>query len=152
MTIYKLEFTKERDEIIKSEISKRYNLNWEQIQSTSRVRIVVDARRLYCGILRNIFRLTFQEIGDILNKNHATIIHNLQQHDAFIRILKSYKKNYDEIERTMLLDDNYYIHEVVEVERKMNELSIRLKDLIEKKNEYKLKIKNKTNVRKKLCS
>jgi|TARA_R110002012_G_scaffold92744_4_gene225105 hypothetical protein len=152
MTIYKLEFTKERDEIIKSEISKRYNLNWEQIQSTSRVRIVVDARRLYCGILRNIFRLTFQEIGDILDKNHATIIHNIQQHDAFIRILKSYKKNYDEIERTMLLDDNYYIHEVVEVERKMNELSIRLKDLIEKKNEYKLKIKNKTNVRKKLCS
>ncbi len=152
MTIYKLEFTKERDEIIKSEISKRYNLNWEQIQSTSRVRIVVDARRLYCGILRYIFRLTFQEIGDILDKNHATIIHNIQQHDAFIRILKSYKKNYDEIERTMLLDDNYYIHEVVEVERKMNELSIRLKDLIEKKNEYKLKIKNKTNVRKKLCS
>ena len=152
MTKYKLEFTKERDEIIKSEISKRYNLTWEQIQSTSRVRIVVDARRLYCGILRNIFRLTFQEIGDILDKNHATIIHNIQQHDAFVRILKSYKKNYDEIERTMLLDDNYYIHEVVEVERKMNELSIRLKDLIEKKNEYKLKIKNKKNVRKKLCS
>ena len=66
MTIYKLEFTKERDEIIKSEISKRYNLTWEQIQSTSRVRIIVDARRLYCGILRNVFRLTFQEIGDIL--------------------------------------------------------------------------------------
>ena len=152
MTKYKLEFTKERDEIIKSEICKRYNLEWYRIESKSRVRVVVDARRLYCGILRNIFRLTFQEIGDILDKNHATIIHNIQQHDAFVRILKSYKKNYDEIERTMLLDDNYYIHEVVEVERKMNELSIRLKDLIEKKNEYKLKIKNKKNVRKKLCS
>ena len=152
MTIYKLEFTKERDEIIKSEISKRYNLNWEQIQSSSRVRVVVDARRMYCGILRNIFRLTFQEIGDILNKNHATVMHNIQQHDAFVRILKSYKKNYDEIERTMLLDDNYYIHEVAEVERKMNELAVRLNDLIKKKNEYKLKIKNKTNVRKKLCS
>jgi len=152
MTIYKLEFTKERDEIIKSEISKRYNLNWEQIQSSSRVRVVVDARRMYCGILRNIFRLTFQEIADILDKNHATIIHNLQQHDAFVRILKSYKKNYDDIERTMLLDDNYYIHEVAEVERKMNDLAVRLNDLIEKKNEYKLKIKNKTNVRKKLCS
>lgn len=152
MTKYKLEFTKERDEIIKSEICKRYNLEWYRIESKSRVRVVVDARRLYCGILRNIFRLTFQEIGDILDKNHATIIHNIQQHDAFVRILKSYKKNYDEIERTMLLDDNYYIHEVIEVERKMNELSIRLKDLIEKKNEYKLKIKNKKNVRKKLCS
>ena len=152
MTIYKLEFTKERDEIIKSEISKRYRLNWEQILSSSRVRVVVDARRMYCGILRNIFRLTFQEIADILDKNHATIIHNLQQHDAFVRILKSYKKNYDDIERTMLLDDNYYIHEVAEVERKMNDLAVRLNDLIEKKNEYKLKIKNKTNVRKKLCS
>jgi len=143
MTKYKLEFTKERDEKIKSEISQRYNLDWMHIESQSRVRIIVDARRLYCGILRNIFRLTYQEIGDILNKNHATIIHNINQHDAFVRILKSYKKNYDEIERTLMLDDNYYIHEVVEVERKMNELSIRLNDLIDKKNEYKLKIKNK---------
>ncbi len=143
MTRYKLEFTKERDEKIKSEISQRYNLDWMHIESQSRVRIIVDARRLYCGILRNIFRLTYQEIGDILNKNHATIIHNINQHDAFVRILKSYKKNYDEIERTLMLDDNYYIHEVVEVERKMNELSIRLNDLIDKKNEYKLKIKNK---------
>jgi len=42
-----------------------------------------------------------------------------------------------------MIDDNYYIHEVKEVERKMNELSDRLQDLIEKKNEYKLKIKNK---------
>lgn len=140
MTIYKLEFTKERDDKIKSEICQRYNLEWWRIESKSRVRIVVDARRLYCGILRNIFHLTFQHIGDILNKNHATIMHNIQQHDAFVKILKSYKKNYEEIERTLMLDDNYYIHEVKFVERQMHELSKRLNDLIDKKNNYKLKI------------
>ena len=150
MNKYKLEFTKERDDKIKSEICERYNLEWYRIEGTSRVRKVVDARRLYSGILRNIFRLTYHEIGDILNKNHATIIHNMQQHDIFVRILKSYKKNYEEIERALMLDDNYYIHEVVEVERKMEELSNRLKELIERKNEYKLKIQK--NGRKELCS
>ena len=76
---YKLELTKERDDKIKSEICKRYNLEWYRIQSKSRVRLIVDARRLYCGILRNIFRLTFQEIGDILNKDHATILHRKEK-------------------------------------------------------------------------
>jgi len=152
MQNYKLELTKEREDKIKSEICKRYNLEWSRIQSTSRVRIIVDARRLYCGILRNIFRLTFQEIGDMLNKNHATILHNIQQHDTFVRILKSYKKNYEEIESILMLEDNYYVHEVIEIERQMDMLSKRLNGLIEKKNNYKLKLKLKQDGRKKLCS
>ena len=94
-------------------------------------------------MLRDLFCLSYQKIAKILNKNHATIIHNVQQHEVFVKILKSYRKNYEDIERTLMLDDNYYIHEVKEVERKMNELSERLNDLIEKKNNYKLKIKNK---------
>jgi len=152
MNRYKLEFTRERDDKIKSEICRRYNLAWSVVEGKSRIRKVVDARRLYCGVLRNLFRLTFQEIGNILNKNHATILHNITQHDTFVRILKSYKRNYEEIESTLMLDDNYYIHEVIEVERKMNELSQRLNDLIEKKNEYKLKIKKQKNGRQELCS
>lgn len=150
MNRYRLEFTRERDEKIKSEICERYNLSWNTIKGKSRVRKVVDARRLYSGLLRNIFGLTYHDIGYILKKNHATIIHNMQQHDIFVKILKSYKKNYEQIESSLMLDDNYYIHEVQEVERKMNELSIRLQDLIEKKNEYKLKIKNKQKWQKKI--
>lgn len=150
MSRYKLEFTRERDEKIKSEICERYNLSWSVVKGKSRIRKVVDARRLYSGLLRNIFRLTYHDIAYILNKNHATIIHNMQQHDIFVKILKSYKKNYEEIESLLMIDDNYYIHEVKEVERKMNELSDRLQDLIEKKNEYKLKIKNKQKWQKKI--
>ncbi len=142
MNRYRLEFTKERDEKIKSEICKRYNLEWCVVEGKSRVRKVVDARRLYSGILRNVFRLTYHDIAFILNKNHATIIHNMQQHEFFVKNLKSYRKNYEEIEGGLWTSDNYYLHEVIEVERKMDELSIKLKDLIERKNEYKLKIKN----------
>ena len=133
MSRYKLEFTKERDDKIKSEISNRYGLTWSRIESKSRIRIIIDARRLYCGLLRYVFKLTFQEIGDILNKNHATVLHSIQQHDTFVRILKSYKKNYEEIERTLMLDDNYYIHEVKFIERQMEQLAVRLNELIEKK-------------------
>ena len=150
MNRYILELTNERNEKIKSEICLRYNLEWSSIASKSRRGVVVDARRIYCGILRNIFGLTFHEIGDILNKNHATIIHNTNNHDIFVKILKSYKKNYEEIESSLMLGDNYYEHEVLSVERKMDSLSKRLNDLIEKKNEYKLKIKKQKNGRKKL--
>mgnify|MGYP003634362993 CR=1 FL=1 len=152
MNRYKLELTKERDDKIIHEICSRYDVQWLSILSKSRVSVVVDARRLYCGILRNVFGLTFHQIGDILNKNHATIIHNLKIHHNFVKILKSYKNNYEEIESSLMLGDNYYEHEVLSVERKMNELSQRLYELIEKKNEYKLKIKKQKNGRQELCS
>lgn len=152
MNRYKLEFTKERDDKIIKEICSRYDVQWSSVLSKNRVRVVVDARRLYCGILRNVFGLTFQEIGDMLNKNHATIVHSIKVHDNFVRILKSYKKNYEEIENMFYISENYYEHEVLSVERKMDILSKRLNNLIEKKNEYKLKIKKQKNVRQELCS
>ena len=152
MSRYKLELTKERDDKIIEEICSRYNLNWSSVLSKSRVGVIVDARRLYCGLLRNIFGLTFLEIAEILNKNHATIMHNISKHDIFVKILKSYKRNYEEIESSLMLGDNYYEHEVLSVERKMNELSERLIQLIEMKNEFKLKIKKQKHGRQELCS
>ena len=152
MNRYKLELTEERHHTIKSEISSRYNLGWSAIESRSRKRVIIDARRLYCGILRNVFGLTFHQIGEMLNKNHATIVHSMKIHDNFVKILKSYKKNYEEIESMFYLSENYYEHEVLSVERKMDSLAKRLSGLIEKKNEYKLKIKKQNHGRQELCS
>mgnify|MGYP003678647517 CR=1 FL=1 len=135
MNRYKLELTEERHHTIKSEISSRYNLGWSAIESRSRKRAIIDARRLYCGVLRNVFGLTFHQIGEMLNKNHATIVHS-----------------YEEIESMFYLSENYYEHEVLSVERKMDSLAKRLSGLIEKKNEYKLKIKKQNHGRQELCS
>ena len=140
---YSFELTKERDDKIKSEICRRYDVSWISIESRSRVRLVVDARRMYCGILRNTFGITYTKIAKILNKNHATILHNVNQHNNFIKILKSYKLNFEEIEAMLIEDDNYYIHEIVNIERKIDELYKKLDDLLEKKELYKSKLINK---------
>ena len=140
---YSFELTKERDDKIKSEICRRYDVSWISIESKSRVRLVVDARRMYCGILRNTFGITYTLIAKILNKNHATILHNVNQHNNFIKILKSYKLNFEEIEAMLIEDDNYYIHEIVNIERKIDELYKKLDDLLEKKEQYKSKLINK---------
>ena len=140
---YSFELTKERDDKIKSEICRRYDVSWISIESKSRVRLIVDARRMYCGILRNTFGITYTLIAKILNKNHATILHNVNQHNNFIKILKSYKLNFEEIEAMLIEDDNYYIHEIVNIERKIDELYKKLDDLLEKKELYKSKLINK---------
>jgi hypothetical protein len=140
---YSFELTKERDDKIKSEICRRYDVSWISIESKSRVRLVVDARRMYCGILRNTFGITYTLIAKILNKNHATILHNVNQHNNFIKILKSYRLNFEEIEAMLIEDDNYYIHEIVNIERKIDELYKKLDDLLEKKEQYKSKLINK---------
>ena len=95
------------------------------------------------NVLWNTFGITYTEIAKILNKNHATILHNVNQHNNFIKILKSYKLNFEEIEALLIEDDNYYIHEIVNIERKIDELYKKLDDLLEKKEQYKSKLINK---------
>jgi chromosomal replication initiation ATPase DnaA len=142
MLKYTLELTKERNNVIKSEICSRYNLDWEKVESKSRKNIVVDARRMYCGLLRNTFGLKYDKIGKILNKTHATIIHNSKQHDIFMKILKSYRINFEEIESILIEDDSYYSHEMKNIERNIESLEEKLLDLVNKKNRYKNKINN----------
>jgi len=72
MTKIKSKMIEEVNEI-KNFIEEQMGL--ENIFKNTRRRDYVDARRILFYILRNKFLLTYQEIGDISNRNHATIIH-----------------------------------------------------------------------------
>ena len=57
--------------------AQRLGVKWEEVQSTSRKRRIVDARRLCCSHLRTK-GWTFDRIADAVGySNHATALHHV---------------------------------------------------------------------------
>ena len=55
------------------------------IDENTRVRQVVDARKIYYKICRdNIFGVSFQMLADTMNQNHATVMVNLNRLNDYI--------------------------------------------------------------------
>lgn len=51
-------------------------VTYDQIISSSRKRSIVMARGLVCFIMRQHEKMALTAIGDVVNRHHATIIHN----------------------------------------------------------------------------
>jgi hypothetical protein len=67
----------------------------DEIISKSRVRHLTEARRAYVNILIKDGNYTYMKIGDSINRHHATVLHNKDNHSFLYEIDKDYKLLYD---------------------------------------------------------
>jgi len=85
---------------IKTFIEEEMNLS--DIFKKTRRREYVDSRRIFFYILRNKFLLTYQEIGSISKRDHATIIHAVKTFEYIVKqdvVLNSvYQKTLEQVE------------------------------------------------------
>tara|TARA_Y100000361_G_scaffold72128_1_gene63874 strand:- start:4973 stop:5368 length:396 start_codon:yes stop_codon:yes gene_type:complete len=70
-----------------------------------RRREVVDARKIHASILYDRGQ-GVSRIGKLMRKNHATIIHYVNDHEILLLMDKQYKKNYETISNA--LDNKIY--------------------------------------------
>lgn len=81
-----------KEKIISEIINNSLKLN---IFENSRKREVVDARSLYCYILRKDFNYTLHRIRDIFiasgrSSTHSTVIHNVNIYDVVLKSNESF--------------------------------------------------------------
>ena len=67
----------------------------DDVMSKTRRREVVDARRISFRILRNVYGLSFQRIGDLFDKNHASVLHSLKDFDFILNHDDIFQNNYN---------------------------------------------------------
>jgi len=83
----------EINEKIKELVLQQTNIN---VDDTTRTREQVEARSLYYTLIKEITpKTTLKQIGKSVNKNHATVIHGLNQWDMLVRYnptLNKYKE------------------------------------------------------------
>ena len=83
-----------RHDMLKDIISKEYGADWSLIAGKGRYPELVEARRCYYSILRNVFYYKLQDIGRETNQDHSTVIASLKAHDKYISVYKSERLRY----------------------------------------------------------
>ena len=63
----------------------------------SRKREFVEARFQFAATLLIQFHYTYMKVGELLNKDHSTIIHSIRQHCDFYDTITSYKTRYNQV-------------------------------------------------------
>ena len=131
-----LKFTEERNKRVKEKISEIYKLSWDTIKSKSRKRKVVDARRLYCVVMRNIFQLPLDTIGKLVNTHHASVIHAVKKHEIYTEIYDGYDNEYQEIKRSLLDETTltYFLDELNHLQKNKAKIESQINQLLLTKN------------------
>lgn len=81
-------------EIIIKEINRVFKCN---LLSTNRKRNNVNGRFAVSHYLRTHEKMTLVSIGNSINKDHASILHYLKQHNDLYKYDRNYKYLYDQI-------------------------------------------------------
>tara|TARA_R100000353_G_scaffold111058_2_gene79684 strand:+ start:5494 stop:5868 length:375 start_codon:yes stop_codon:yes gene_type:complete len=93
--------------IIKQKIEELYDLNLEK---KTRKREYVEARSLFCKICRDTLNVTFQQIGNVINKNHATAVYYKKTIENLMTYDKDIVNNYNEILQKLHLEEENFDH------------------------------------------
>lgn len=72
------EFKQEKEDAVIKKVCDYYGITLEELKGSSRKRSCVIPRQVVSYILREFFNYGLQQVGDIVKKNHATIIYNVQ--------------------------------------------------------------------------
>lgn len=68
-----------------------YDVTLMDLKGNSHKGEIVEARQVLFYIFRNKFKYAFTKIGDIFNKNHATVLHGVKKINGYIEYDKDLK-------------------------------------------------------------
>lgn len=119
-------------EIIKELILEETGID---IADKTRTRTKVEYRSLFFLIVKDLEpKLSLREIGEAVNKDHATVIHGIKQYEIFIK----YNKDLENIKTRVLLKyaKNYSRYGMISIDEEINLLEKRIVELQELKSLY----------------
>jgi len=118
----KLKFSEYYHQIIIKELVKIYDINEDEIFLGSRKKNIIFAKRLYIFTLREMFGLTVQEIGDVTNLHHSSILHHTRKFEFFYRNYENENSNFKRVSDKV---------NEIEVDEQIAGLEYKLKEITE---------------------
>ena len=127
----------DRFEEIKKTTCLVTNITLEELESKSRKRYIVDARRMVFSIAKNYLEMKILHIAAKFNMNHAGVIHHLKQHKDLMLCDIYYKDRFDKLLDLYKLNISYVNKdELIETIKELKAENLRIEtELIQKNNE-----------------
>ena len=82
----------EKEKSLIAKVCKTYGIKVDDLKIKTRKRHIVEARHVLCYLLRKCCDYTFQEIADIFNKDHSTVIYGVNMVSNYMEVDKSMEK------------------------------------------------------------
>jgi hypothetical protein len=98
-------------------VAKVTGLQMRKLKSQSRRRQVVDIRRMCMKLIRAKLGLPTPVIGAIFDRDHATILHNINQHEDLYEYDMEYQTLYDTLKIAIGLKADLGKEETLFIER-----------------------------------
>ena len=92
---------------IKRKIEELYDLN---LSENTRKREYVEARGFFVKIARDKLSVTYKQIANVINKDHATAIHSKKVIEDLLTYDVELKRIYQEILNSLNLEDENFNH------------------------------------------
>ena len=105
--------------------AKATGTNVQMLVSRCRVRNLVDARRICYVMLRDKLKMTYGEIGSHFDRDHASVMHNYEQHEDLLRMYADYRIMYERV-NGRLMNNPYVETDMYEI---IDNLAFRLDEL-----------------------
>lgn len=83
-----------------------YEVMPHELKGTRGAGIIPWARQLFCYLCRRYTRMSFKQIGIVLNRDHSTIVYSTQQAVSDLKTYPDLRKQCEAIE--MQLNNNMY--------------------------------------------
>ena len=122
-----------KTELLKNVIRECLHKNVDEV---NRERLLVEARFIYFYILRNQEQMVYQDIGDTVRMNHASVLHGFKKAKFWIKTDHEFRNKY----LTALASYNREVYGV-EKEAETNNLKNKLNKEREEKTKIKIQIK-----------
>tara|TARA_R100001443_G_scaffold65363_1_gene74683 strand:+ start:888 stop:1325 length:438 start_codon:yes stop_codon:yes gene_type:complete len=98
----RVKFSDYYNDLIVNEICEIYDVDKERMFLGNRKRNIIQAKRLYIYILREVFDMTLKSIGKITNLHHASIIHHHEQFKFEYETYEIEKQNFNRVENKII--------------------------------------------------
>ncbi len=87
-----LNYAKREPHAVISTVCRHFNLNPKDIRKKNRARDINEARSIVAYVLHKNLGLSSTKTGEIINRDHATVLHLSKKVEGFIEIDKEYSK------------------------------------------------------------
>jgi chromosomal replication initiation ATPase DnaA len=80
----------------------------EELAGKSRRRSIVMARQIFCGLARKLTDCTWNDISDVIKKDHATAMYHAKMADIFVQQERRFRNKYHECLEMVLNDEEMF--------------------------------------------
>ena len=89
-------------QIILNSVAHFFAISEDEIKGAKKPRPIAEARKVYFYLSRRLTKYSFNSIGDLVNKDHATVMHGVKSCSQLMDVYPDFRDQVNQLERELI--------------------------------------------------